>query len=204
MPYNNQNTTAALFVVARLNVCPSLNFTQKTIVLVLHILACPLDSKLTVFSVPNRSQRRGTSPRSSQCDHWSLFKPPRGEGGVGFHAFETGTLAIHVRGVFFLPFLPNTIYTPFSAEPWWWETKQKCDFNHNISTQQWFPLAFGVYPIHTHIPTCTRYIFSGEQRIQSKVCMDQHSPVPFHLDDFTRYMERFAGWVRGLRRGMGP
>ena len=25
------------------------------------------------------------------------------------------------------------------------------------------------------------------------VCMDQHSPVPFHLDDFTRYMERFAG-----------
>ena len=24
------------------------------------------------------------------------------------------------------------------------------------------------------------------------VCMDQH-PVPFHLDDFTRYMERFAG-----------
>lgn len=27
------------------------------------------------------------------------------------------------------------------------------------------------------------------------VCMDQHSPVPFHLDDFTRYMERFAGGV---------
>ena len=179
MPYNNQNTTTGFFVVARLNIFPSLNFTKKTVVLVLHILVCPRG----FFPLPNLSQRRGTSPRSSQCDHWSLFKPPRGEGDVGFHPFETGTLAIHVRGVFFLPFLPKSWFNKNWAIPPIVENSfpilyiRHFPLNHDdgrqnrhvISTKTYqlnndFPWPLlGVYPINKHIPTCTRYIFPGEQ-----------------------------------------